>query len=507
MTDEDTMRLVTPEEMVEMDRRTIEEIGIPGIVLMERAALGAVDVLLDSFELPLGRVGFLCGGGNNGADGMVMARMLDHIGIQCVVVHLSADYSGDAAIAFDVVNQLELELIDASELEGSELVDRLESIPPCDVWCDAMLGTGIDRAVEGRYATAIDFLAGQDAILAVDIPSGLCGRRGEILGTGAPADVTVTFGLPKLGQALYPGRDLCGDLVVVDIGIPGHVEDAVGCTANGLVPESIGVYPRPSAIHKGDAGRVACVGGTLGKTGAILMTAQAALSSGAGLVVVGTDEASTAHIAPAVNEAMAETLIGPEISHEELERWLVDWADVVAIGPGLGQADDARRALEAASSRRAVVDADALNMLAEEPLDLEDAVLTPHPGEAARLLEVSVSEVMEDTLQSARALAERYQAIVCLKTAATVVAAPDGRLAINMTGNPGMASGGMGDALTGILAATACEIDDLFDASCLAVCVHGWAADLAAASTGHRGLTVSRLLEMLPEVWRLLERS
>lgn len=502
------MRLVTPEEMQQMDARTIGSIGIPGIVLMERAALGAVDTLLDHFELVRERVGILCGTGNNGGDGLVMARMLEHIGVETIVVHLGGEdaFRGDAGIAFEVARNLGLELVDASSLDGPALEELLRELPTCDLWCDALLGTGIDRDVEGPYAVAVDFLASQEALLAVDIPSGLHGATGAIMGTCAPADVTVTFGLPKLGQALYPGRDMVGELIVVDIGIPADVEVAVGSTAIGLAAEDMGLFVRPSSMHKGDAGRIICIGGSAGKTGAILMTAQAAISSGAGLVVVGTDSASAPYIAPALNEAMSEVLVGAD--NDTIADWLHGWADVVAIGPGLGTNDAAVSVVKSAlQASRAVFDADALNILATLDGTPHNAILTPHPGEAARLLGCTTEEIVKDTVEAARKLAQRFESVVCLKTAATVVAAPDGRLAINMTGNPGMASAGMGDCLTGILSATLAEIDDIFDAACLGVCIHGYAADLALERTGVRGLTVSRLLETLPEAWRNVERA
>lgn len=502
------MKLVTPQQMHEMDRATIESVGIPGIVLMERAALAAVEVLLEYFDLERARIGICCGSGNNGGDGFSMARQLVHLGYDVVVVSLAdpGSISGDARIALDSLLTLGIPVEDVSELEGSELRARLDALPACDIWCDALLGTGIDRDVEGAYAQVIDFLHGCQRVMAIDIPSGLCASTGRVLGTCVPADVTVTFGLAKIGQLLYPGRDLCGDLFVVDIGIPEQVEARIGHVATALTVDALRIPPLPSTLHKGAAGRVLLAGGAPGTAGAILMSALAARNSGAGLIIVGTHPDTLPHVAPAIHEAMAEALLSEEMAEAQKRRLVEEWADVVALGPGLGLDLRAREIFELSrGARRLVLDADGLNLLAESPRPMPNAILTPHPGEAARLLDTSIEDVLADPVASARELAHEFDSIVCLKSAATLIAAADGRLAVNTTGNPGMATGGMGDALTGILAATWCQVDDPFDAACIAVCIHGHAGDLGAQTHGMRGLSVSTLIESLPQAWLQLE--
>lgn len=514
------MLLVTADQMREMDRKTIQDVGIPGVVLMERAALGAVDALLAHFqhegEPAVSRIGFLCGGGNNGGDGFAMARLLHELGFETWVGAMKSptSYSGDAATNLHVLEKLRVDVRDLSDYSASDLGTALELLEPCDVWVDALFGTGLDREVEGTYGAAIEFLNTQPRVFAVDIPSGVHADTGQILGVAVRARATATFGHIKIGQSIYPGRDRCGHLYPVDIGIPARVTRDVGWEAELLVGDCW-VPPRGPTTHKGEVGRVACIGGAQGTTGAILMTADGALRSGAGLITVGTYEESVPVIAPTIHELMARPVLARDLeqSHvDELDE-LLEWADIVAIGPGLGRHEGAYEVLEAVleNHHRVVVDADGLTLMAEHHLqlqhvDVETLVLTPHPREAARLCGCETSEILENPVARALEIADDWNAIVVLKGAATVVASADPRrVAVNSSGNPGMATGGMGDALTGIIAAQLGERLDPFDAVCNAVWVHGAAGDEAASTTGHRGLTVSALLDALPGVWRAVE--
>lgn len=515
------MRLVTPEQMREMDRQTIEEIGLPGIVLMERASLGAVDALVEHFELsPWARIALMCGGGNNGGDGLAMARILAGRGFEVVIVLLTSPETlkGDAGTNFLVAERLGLPKIIITD--ESVLEEELEAIGDVDLWCDALLGTGLDREVEGLYARGIAFLNDRLApVFAVDIPSGIHAESGQVMGIATEAEATATFGLPKLGQALYPGRAHCGDLYTIDIGIPEQVISRVGHEAV-LITESWAqdrLPRRAPTYHKGDAGKLLILAGSAQKSGAALMTTRGALLSGAGLLTVGTVSEVMTHIPLGVPEAMSACLLSTEVDencdarlHDALSR-----VDIVAMGPGIGTTSGPRQALGIVLDSEvscAVFDADALNLLAEMPVealstfaDQARVILTPHPGEMARLIDCPIAEVLERPVELARDLAQRTGAIVVLKIAATIIAAPDGRLAINSTGNPGMATGGMGDALTGIIAARQADIDDPFIATCLAVYAHGAAADAAAEELGQRGLTVTALLDALPKIWQRWE--
>lgn len=517
------MKLVTPDEMREMDRRTIEEVGIPGVVLMERAALGAVQALYE--YLPggsVGRIGVLCGGGNNGGDGLAMARMVANDGFQPVVVLMSSADSldGEAADNLEIVRNLALPIVELGDCEPDEARRQLDELGYCVAWCDALLGTGLDRDVEGRYAAGIDFLNAQPLVFSVDIPSGINATTGQVMGCAVDADATATFGEVKLGQAVYPGRHHCGDLHVVDIGIPTSVVAQVGHRAE-LIDEDwtfLRMTGRPANYHKGDSGKLLILAGSHEKTGAALLATRAALRSGGGLITVGTHEAVIPRVATTLNEAMAAELLAdvPDDNCDERLRQFLEQVDAVGMGPGMGTSDGAMQALEAVLESEvssAVFDADALTLLAKGR-DFEalrafaggaNAVLTPHPGEMARLCGCAIAEVTADTVGKACDLAERTGCIVVLKTAATVVAAPDGRVCVNSSGNPGMSTGGVGDVLTGVITARLAEAsEEAFDAVCLAVYAHGVAGDAAATELGERGMGAVDLAEQLPQVWKQL---
>lgn len=518
------MRLVTPEQMREMDRRTIEEVGIPGMVLMERAALGAVQALYGYLpEGALGQIGFLCGGGNNGGDGLAMARMVAGDGYQPVVVLLSAadSMTGEAADNLAICRKLDIPIVELGDCKPEEVGPRLDEFDCCLAWCDALLGTGLDRDVEGRYAEAIEFLNRQPFVFAVDIPSGVNASTGQQMGVAVSADATATFGAVKLGQALYPGRMLCGDLHVIDIGIPPHVTNEVGHSAE-LLDERwtfLRMGARPPAYHKGDSGKVLVLAGSHEKTGASLLATRGALASGAGLLTVGTHAAVIPRVAPTINEAMAAELLSdvPDQNCEERLREFLQDISAVGMGPGMGTSDGAKQALQAVLDSdvpNVVFDADALTMLSQagdyEALrgfaDDKNCVLTPHPGEMARLCHCEIADITAAPLTKAAELADETGCTVVLKMAATVVAAPDGRLAINSTGNPGMATGGVGDVLTGVITARLAEGTEApFDAICLAVYAHGAAGDAAADELGERGMGAADLADHLPRTWKQLE--
>jgi NAD(P)H-hydrate epimerase len=518
------MRLVTPEQMREMDRRTIEEIGVPGMVLMERAALGAVQALAEYLpDERFGRIGILCGGGNNGGDGIAMGRMLASDGYEPMLVLLSdpEGLTGDADRQLEIARNIDLDIIDFSEVDADEIEEHLDALPDALVWIDALLGTGLDRPVEGSWATAIDFLNRQPLIFAVDIPSGISGSTGQIMGVAVRADVTATFGGVKLGQALDPGRKHCGDLQIVDIGIPLGVELEVGFEAE-LLDASwtfLRMAPREEDTHKGDSGKILLLAGSHEKTGAALLATRGALASGAGLLTVGTHEDVVERVAPVVNEAMAAHMLSHTHDEDALERLheFVPGVDAVGVGPGIGTSDGARDAVDAlieSDVEAAVFDADALTILAGHEnwdalagfAERSVAVLTPHPGEMARLCDCTIDEVLSDPVDAARQLANETGCYVVLKTATTLIAAPDGRLAVNASGNPGMATGGMGDVLTGMITARLAErTEPPLEAICLSVYAHGVAGDSAATTCGERGLSAGALADELPATWRDLE--
>lgn len=551
------MRLVTPEQMREMDRRTIEAIGLPGIVLMERAALGAVHILLDALEkssCPVkpdsprrGRrsVGILCGAGNNGGDGLAMARILAQHAYKPVVVLFSAPdgFGPDAALNLKIAHNTGIEIVDLSAVAPEKIGPRLEQIRDEQIlkgdlvaWCDALLGTGIDRNLEGQYAEAVAFLNDErrresPRIVAVDIPTGLNATSGQPMGDAVRAHITATFGYAKMGQMTYPGREICGALEVIDIGIPAALAADVGFAAIALNSAwaKHRLAPRPKDTHKGLSGKLLLLAGSDEKTGAALLAAQGALRSGAGLLTIGTHEKVIPRIAQAIPDAMATRMLAhvPDGGLEERLRERAEMLDAIGIGPGIGTSDGTLQQLNALLDSQAtavVVDADALTVLAKSDtydrlrafsLPEADAqprvVLTPHPAEMARLSRCTTRDILESPVQKAQELARETGAIVVLKTASTIVAGPNGALAINQSGTPGMATGGTGDVLTGIITARLGETHatdastDIFEVVCLAVYAHGLAGARAAAQLGERGMGASDLAEQLPRVWNDLE--
>ncbi len=517
------MWVVTPEQMGRMDRATIDEVGVPSVVLMDRAARGAVEAIVERFDLsPGAAMGILCGAGNNGGDGLAMATMLRHRGFRPVVLVLGEEggLSADAEVYRQIAGKV-LDGVSFAKTEG-EVEAWLQGAPDCELWCDALLGTGIDREVGGAFRRAVEFLEEQSApVVGVDIPSGIDGATGQVLGCAAHCALTVTFGLPKVGQLLDPGRQRCGELRVVDIGIPEAVRESVGVFGETLDEEWLRrtLPTRPQDLHKGGAGRTLHVGGRRGTFGAIVMSARGALVGGAGLVNVASEGALMAGVAGVLPEVMCRAVFGDgqqgeELQEEELRR-LTREADVVVVGPGLGLDEVARRALGAVldeGPQRLVLDADALTLMAtDEEISAAvkrcgGGVLTPHPGEMARLLDCSVAEVLADPPAAAREGARRWEAVVVLKTAATVVAAGEEPLGINRTGNAGMATGGMGDALTGLIAVALVEFEGCGrSAACFGVVVHGLAGDAARRKAGVRGVTVTGLLDEVGGIWQALE--
>jgi len=498
-------RLVNAHQMRAMDERTIE-LGLPSLVLMERAALGASDIVAEAFP-EAHRVGIVCGRGNNGGDGLAMARILSSRGYD-ISVCLIADeetLSLDCAQNLALVNGLGLDFLIVSPDDEEEILEALGELGPCDLWVDALFGTGLDRPIKGPLQSVISFLSEQGTVLALDLPSGLHADSGLPLCSHVGATVTVTFGLPKTGLALDPGRSIAGEVFVIDIGIPEEIVSEIGWEAVWLRPSDLLVPKRQRAMHKGQAGRVLIIGGNIGFVGAAIMAGTAALARGAGLVTLAVHES----LAPLIGVQHPELMSIPafnDLRALDIEQ-AVRAADVVVIGPGLGRGQHALELLELTTqtAKTLVIDADALHLLSKHRPSLPPrSVLTPHPGEASALLGLPTNQVLLSPLSSARKIATEYGAGVVLKTSTSVVVVDDW-VGINSTGNPGMAVGGMGDALAGIIAASLIEFDNPFEAISHAVCLHGAAGDRAVMKSGQRGLSVPELISALKELWLELE--
>lgn len=508
------MKLLTADEMRELDRRAIEEIGIPGVVLMENAGRGAAELLCRRFAgLWPGPVLILAGKGNNGGDGYVIARHLLNRGwrVRTVVLTEEERVSGDAAINLRALQRSGGGLTFAPD--DRRLSGALRQKKDNRLVVDALFGTGLASEVGGHYAVAIDWVnAAGLPVLAIDIPSGVDATSGRILGRAVRADLTVTFGLPKLGQAIHPGISLCGALEVVDLGIPASLLAKAG-DRHLLVDAAVAaplLPPRPATGHKGTFGHLLVVAGSTGKAGAAAMTGEGGLRSGAGLVTVACPAGVQSALAIKLTEAMTEPLpeVDGALSLQALAalQGLAEEKSALALGPGLGQADETfalvRRLLRE-SSLPLVLDADGLNAVVGHLAVLRErppgsAVLTPHPGEMARLTGSTVAEVEADRVGVAREFAHRHRVVLVLKGARTVIALPDGRVRLNGSGNPGLASGGMGDVLTGLIGGLLAQGLSPGDAAVLGVYLHGRAADRLQSTQGNAGMLATDLLRELP---------
>ena len=515
----ETSPLVTADEIREMDRRAIEDLGIPGVVLMENAGRGATEVVLRELAAAgaAGPVAILCGPGNNGGDGYVIARHLHQAGVPSTI-YLAAPaerVAGDARVNLDIVRQLPIPVVEVyEEVAARALAGPLSTAP---VIVDALLGTGLRSDVRGIYRLLLELA--NDAPgrkVAIDIPSGIRADDGHVLGTAFRADATATFALAKLGLLLHPGADYAGEVAVIDIGIPPSVVAGVGPRADriGRAELALAFASRPRTGHKGTFGHCLVIAGAPGKGGAALLAGSGALVTGAGLVTVATDREVQARLEGRVPELMVEWVRRREDDQADPARVeaLLAGKGAVVVGPGLG-ATPATASLVLAAVRFAeapvVIDADGLNVLASHPGALAresgERVLTPHPGEMARLLAISTAEVQGDRVGSARRLAAREHAVVVLKGAHTVVAEPDGHVGINTTGNPGMGTAGTGDVLAGMIGALLAQGLTLATAARVGVLLHGQAGDDAARTSGEAGLTAAALLASLPAAIRAAE--
>jgi NAD(P)H-hydrate epimerase len=517
--------VLTADEMRRADHHTIEEVGLPGPVLMENAGAAVAQVVDERFPAAR-RVVVLCGRGNNGGDGFVVARRLGPRA-EAILLGDRDAVKGDARTHLVACERSGGRVtVVADEAAWARARARVEE---ADVVVDAVLGTGLRSAPSGFAADAVAVILGRFEagvpVVAVDLPSGLPSDGGLVTWPAARATVTVTFAAPKQGHVLPPACHHVGELVVADIGISAQSVAAAGPSLFLLEDEdAAAAFPlRRREAHKGDFGHVLVVAGSVGKTGAAVLAAGGALRAGAGLVTVATPEPCLAVVAAARPEAMTEPLAatpGGAIDEAALPRLLELAAerDAVVLGPGIGQDPRTRalvRGLVRACPVPLVVDADGLNALAPlageagalDRLRREAAtVLTPHPGEMARLLGLRTSEVQHDRPGAAVALARETGAVVILKGERTVVAEPSGRAAVAGTGNPGMATGGTGDVLAGVVGSLLARHGALLSATAAAF-VHGQAGDIAARERGEEGLTAGDVVDALPAAIESVRRS
>ncbi len=515
------MKVLNASQMREVDRQTIEEVGIPGPVLMENAGREIFRALERRFPtLGNEKIVIVAGKGNNGGDGLVVARHLANHGAKPLVLLLAggSEVKGDAALNLGIARAAGIDIREIGN--AGDWRRRRAALRDATVLVDAVFGTGLLRAAEGLYADAIqDINAARAYKIAVDIPSGLSSDGFELIGPAVKADLTVTLGAPKIAHVLPPAEDYVGELVVADIGIPRRLLDdprhklEMAGTA-GLLP----VFARrKNDTHKGTYGHVLVISGSLGKTGAAVMAGKAALKTGAGLVTVATP----ASCLPIVARSMAELMTEPleETPEKTIAAGAADRAaalangkDVVLIGPGISTHPSTGDFLYKLLPRLrgpAVIDADGLNLLGLRPEMLarlpRPAILTPHPGEFARLTGLSTAEVLSRRLELAPSFASEHDVYLILKGYRTLTAAPDGRVFINRTGNPGMATGGSGDVLSGILASLLAQLKDPLLAAVAGVYVHGLSGDLAARELSEKALVAGDIIRFLPKALKRLE--
>jgi ADP-dependent NAD(P)H-hydrate dehydratase / NAD(P)H-hydrate epimerase len=494
------MKLPTAEQMRALDDTAIHHYGIPGIVLMENAGRATVEAISREFGDPAGkRVAILVGPGNNGGDGLVIARHLHQLQARPHVLLLVAleNLKGDAATNLAIVRKLAIPLQQLATDDDLKAANNI--LQHSWLVVDAIFGTGLKRKVSGLYAEVIKLLRQMSQpVVAVDIPSGLDADRGQPLGACVRATLTVTFAFPKPGLVIQPGREFAGRLQVVDIGIPPEVVRQIPIAAELLTADLVRQWlPRrlPTA-HKGTFGHLLVVAGAEGKTGAAILCGQGGSRSGTGLVTL----CVPARTNPVFEASLIEAMTLPLPANGRGHLLAADYEEIIGaamgkqamvVGPGMGTAletGELVRKLYRNCELPMVVDADALNILAVTRDDIRSAagprILTPHPGEMSRLAGLTTVEIQADRLGAASAFAREQGVYLVLKGADTTIAAPDGRIAVNPTGNPGMASGGMGDVLTGIIGGLLAQGLAPWEAACLGTYAHGAAGDRLAARYG-----------------------
>jgi len=517
------LKIATGREMAAIDRRTIKELGVPGAVLMENAARASCRALveyLDEGEKPSFAV--LCGSGNNGGDGFCIARILSGWGFPVTPVHIGRTQSlkPDAGLNYNLLKSYGLDIV---SITGDADMEKLAEVVGGSTWIiDAIFGTGLSRQVLGIAGKTLKYCSGlSKKVMAVDIPSGINSDTGEILGEVIPADLTVTFGLPKWGHFIFPGAQFIGQLKVADIGFPPEMLRDDSIRGNLTTADYVRVHlpQRKLNAHKGSCGRLAVVGGSRHFIGAAILTSKAALRTGVGYVTLFTSNYMEPHIKSSIPDVVTFGLTdmdGGFITTQASDTVLdaIPANDALAIGPGLGRMSTTRDfvidVLEE-NTIPVVIDADGLNNLCEyEDLKRNPQVpwiMTPHPGEAARLLGKSTKEVLVDPISAALSLVERYKAVVVLKGANSIIMDTDGKTFINPTGNPGMATMGTGDVLTGIISSLLAQGVPAFQAAVAGVYIHGLAGDTSASGIGEESIIASDLITHIPPALRMIREG
>jgi ADP-dependent NAD(P)H-hydrate dehydratase / NAD(P)H-hydrate epimerase len=487
------MKIATSSQMQKIDQMTIENTGIPGDVLMENAGRGTADILLGVLSDLSGKFIVACGPGNNGGDGFVISRYLFNHGcdVDIVLVGKQSAVKGSSKIFFEVAKNLGIPVHECDQNNRTAISRLLNS---SDVIVDALFGTGITRPVDGLFKFVVDAINSSDSfVCSVDIPSGLSSDSCVPIGPTVQADITVSFGLPKPALVLYPSAIHAGQIFVSDISIPQANITAMRLPGKILTPDAFPAFllPRKQDSHKGQHGHLLIIAGSPGKTGAAIMSSQAAARSGAGLITTAVPSPLNSILETRLTEVMTLPLPGdsPCFCAKHVDRLLQEISDKQAllVGPGMGTDPATVKFLADLLPNVKIpllLDADALNTISfktKPPWNNNvTPILTPHPGEFSRLSGLAVDAIISDPIQSASDYASRYSCIVVLKSARTIIAFPDGTYSINVTGNPGLASGGSGDILSGLVSGLMAQGISPDQAASAGVFWQGFTADIIA---------------------------
>lgn len=506
------MKVVTSNEMREIDSITINEIGVPSSVLMERAGLAVVKIIKD-LSIENKKIIVIAGNGNNGGDGIVVARNLKNDGWDVKTFI----FSEPEKLKEDTFKQYKIAINYGIKFENIKNFLNQSSVlkKEYNLLVDAIFGTGLSKDITDIYKDTIELINKSNfKVISIDIPSGISSDNGQILGTAIKADYTITFGLPKRGHFLYPGFLNTGILFIENIGFPEYLLTSDNLKVELLEKNYIrSIIPeRLKYSHKNTYGHAFIIAGSEGKTGACLMSAKACLKSGAGLVTIGIPESLKYIYQSRVTEEM--TYILPDkgdgtLSYKAIDRiikFIEEKADLIAIGPGLGISNDITKIVKKIirmSKKPIIIDADAINSL-KEHIDIfyekkADIIITPHPGEMMRLSNIESKELIEkNRIEFAQSFSTKYNIYLILKGVPTIIATPEGHVYINPTGNPGMATAGTGDVLTGIISGLLAQNKSPLNSCLLGVYIHGLAGDIASKVIGEIPLTATDIINYIP---------
>ncbi|PIS29682.1 MAG: bifunctional ADP-dependent NAD(P)H-hydrate dehydratase/NAD(P)H-hydrate epimerase [Candidatus Marinimicrobia bacterium CG08_land_8_20_14_0_20_45_22] len=505
------MKVSRVSEMRDLDRRATTEYGIAPEILMENAGQASYFTILKEFGVKDKNFVFFCGVGNNGGDGLVAARKIHSSGgkVTVFIVGDRSKFKGSAKQNFDIVDKFPIKIMDFKDINSAQ-----EAVQNSDAIIDAIFGTGLDREVGMEYKDVINLInTSQKTVFSIDIPSGVHGDTGQIMGTAVKAHYTITFGLPKIGNLLYPGFELCGKLYVTHISFPSNFQDSDQLKIATNDPKPIS--PRDKDSHKGDYGKVLFIAGSSNYLGAPYFAALSFLRAGGGLSFLATPENISAFIGNKGSEIVfvpQKSTSSGSISIENKQNILQfsENVDMVVIGPGLSLNEETQtlvRELSAEINKPLLIDGDGITAIAND-LDIIKkrklpTVLTPHLGEMVRITRQKSDDIKKNKIDILQSTAHELNAIIVLKGAHSLIGYPDKRVLINLSGNPGMATAGSGDVLTGTIAAMFGLGFSINDAVGMGVFMHGFAGDLAAKDRGEDGLIASDIMDHLPASMRM----